>query len=178
MGLIEHRFGDGGIVIDDRLSPVIINTWWGSATMEAVDAFFEWSDPFYAERTERGEKTVLITDALDAQRPPATIRRHIAMRTEATRTDERDALLLGNLVVVGSAAVRGALTAIGWFSERRNTMVPVKNIVTAFEVSADLLRKAKLEVPAGLDATLYRRPVPTLGRVEGGLDASEVQGRR
>ena len=178
MGLIEHQSGDGGIAIDERLSPVIINTWWGMATMEAVDAFFDWSDPFYGERVKRGEKTVLITDALDAQRPPATIRRHIAMRTEATRTDERDALLIGNLVVVSSAAVRGALTAIGWFSNRRNTMVPVKDIATAFEVSRDLLRKAGIEPPLGLDPDLYRRPVPKRVGAGGAVDNGVAQGRR
>jgi len=178
MGLIEHRFGDGGIVIDERLSPVIISTWWGSATMEAVDAYFEWSDPFIDALERERKKIVLISDALDAERPPATIRRHIAMRTEATRTEERDDLLLANLIVVRSAAIRGALTAIGWFSDRRSTMVPVKDIATAFEVSRDLLEKAGLEVPPGLDADLYRRPVPKGGSTPDATEASAIQGRR
>lgn len=158
--LIEHHFGSGGLVIDQRFSPVIICTWYGRSTIQQVDAYFAWNERFVPEAVARGHKVVFVSDTLDAEFPDATIRRYIADKSEAFRTDERDAVLIGNLVIVPNAAIRGALTAISWFSSRPNTMEPVKNLEVAFRRALEVLRSHGLETPAGFDVRSYMRPVP------------------
>lgn len=97
-----------------------------------------------------------MSDVLDAERVDAVIRKYIAEESERRRTDERDALLVGNYVAVSSAAVRGALTAISWLSSKPSTMKPVKDMETAFEKACEVLAEHGVDPPSGLDR--YERP--------------------
>jgi hypothetical protein len=65
---VERAFdGNAELVLDDRLSPILIATWFGSASAKTLDAFQAWVDEQIVRARARGEHLALINDSSDAE---------------------------------------------------------------------------------------------------------------
>jgi hypothetical protein len=147
----------GAIVCDSRHWPIVIATWIGSNDVSAVRNFFAWNDEVL-ERARSGSGYLLITDADDAARPPPEVRRVVATLTDQMAGDA-SALNLGNYVVLTSALVRGALTAMQWISRDKWATTQISGMPEAIARAFEDLARAGLQAPSTLDPSTYRRPL-------------------
>lgn len=144
---------DGHIVCDARHWPVVIATWVGNADLDSVRKFFDWNHEVIDKA--RGEKGyVIITDADRASRPPPDVRRLVAQLTDAMPADST-ALNVGNYIVITSALVRGALTAMQWISRDRWATVQVASMAEAISRAFLDLDQAGIRRPTTLDPNAY-----------------------
>lgn len=112
-GTIVLIDGDTSIVIDERARPVIITTWFGEATTGIIDQYFDWFGMRLARARAVGERLVLVNDTFAIERPTPVVRRRLAERTKE-QLGELMRPVIGSVVVIESALVRGAVTALGW----------------------------------------------------------------
>lgn len=150
--------GEAAIALDARFPPLFITTWFGAPTTSLVDAYFERSDVLFDGAVTELRKLVLITDLGDADYADATVRRRLAEATEARQDRGHSTCILGNFVVVRSAAVRGALTAIGWLSETTRSLTLIKDMETALSRAAAILERHGLAFDPRAMAGVYTRP--------------------
>ena len=149
---IEHLVeGDCGIVVDDRHFPVVVSTWYGDPTEAIVRRYFDWLSGIIERSRSESVPYVLITDATYAKRPQPSVRQVVAELTDAMPPYTAE-INIGNYVVVESALIRGALTAMQWISRQTWTSVTVPSCE-----DADLARAGQ-PAPAGLHPDTYTRP--------------------
>lgn len=129
-----ERIVDGAseVLLDDRLTPILIATWWGGATERTIDGFHAWVDQHIALARASGTKLALVNDSSEAERPsPAARRRFIERPLDGT-------ILIALPTLVTSPLVRGAMTAVGWVMGER--MKPVTSHATLIEALAPVPR--------------------------------------
>lgn len=161
MGVQSSRDGDSVLVLDDDRLPILIASWTGTATLKNVNRFYDWVEERVARAKATGGKLALINDALEAERPGAEVRQAFASR-------QIDAeVVISSPVVITSALVRGAMTAVGWLLGDR-----MKG-VTSFATMGEALQSARrafedrgLKVDPSLFAT-YTRPTVSTSRASG-----------
>ena len=149
--------GAAGEVVVERQGPLLFVTWFDEQDERLVDAYFAEYERHVREAHEAGERFVLISDALDAKAPGATIRQRIMARTEAMPEFFRD-VQIANYVVLASATVRGALTAMSWLSRTPWASEYVATPAEAIERSRGVLRGAGVDVPEEPAPGRYERP--------------------
>lgn len=101
---------DGGARVElDEVEGIQVHTWIGRASIRTIDAYYDELEAI----VNRGVPYVLITDASRAGVPGADVRAQIGVRHKALEP-RMQPLNLGNVVVVQSPLLRGALTALTW----------------------------------------------------------------
>lgn len=152
-----HSSGNARVVIDDRYMPVIISQWRGQATLELARWHAEHTQAMLDECIRNNQKYVLVSDASLAERPPPAVRKFFAEFAESGGERQQE-LALASIIVISSAIMRGALTAVGWVSERAARMDTVATMQVGLERALKALDAAGLERPAGLDPKAYALP--------------------
>ena len=128
--------------------------------MDAVREFFRWNE----EVIERGRKEqgyLMITDADRAARPPPEVRRLVAQLTDEIPDDAKE-LSMGGYLVITSALVRGAVTALQWMTREKWITTQVGSMADAIHRAFIDLDKAGHRRPRGLDPNAYE-PARKLG---------------
>lgn len=77
MTVVRAIDGEAELVLDDRLSPILIATWFGSASAKTLDAFHAWVDQRIADARSRGEHLALINDQTDAEPLSPAVQRRL-----------------------------------------------------------------------------------------------------
>lgn len=148
---------DACVFVDDFYAPVLMSHWYGVSDVPAVERFARWHDAQIERARVAGKKIVLVSDARFCGRPTAEVRKFFADWAAAQTAGQRETLL-GILAVVPGAAVRGALTVIGWVSEDVRRVTPVATVPEAIEKALAMLDAAGIERPAKLDPATYASP--------------------
>ena len=151
-------FGDGksSVVIDHRHPPVYITTWFGVGTEEIFLKFYQANRSVVETHVAAQQAFVVISDASHAERPPPAVRARI---TELSQdSPDGKPFMVGNYVVLESALVRGAFTAMQWLSRKKWPSVVVASPRQAIDRALGDLARAGATPPAGLSADGYTRP--------------------
>jgi len=157
-GMLVMIDGATSIVIDERTKPVIVTSWFGEATERIIDEYFDWSSSRLARARAARERLVLLNDTFAIERPTPMVRKRLAERTKAQSVEDQRAVVLGSVVVIESALVRGAVTALGWILPSLSESQFVASIDEAIDRSLAILAKEGLPPPAGFSRATYRRP--------------------
>lgn len=155
--LEEVVAGSGAISLDETYFPVLIATWSGRANETTVRAFYDWSARVMRRARQEGARVVQISDAGQAERPDPVVRKLLAQLADA-QSEEHEGVTIATIVVLESAVLRGAMTAIGWLTRRSLDVVSVADMPTAIRRARELLTKAGQIPPSHLDPGAYRRP--------------------
>ncbi len=155
---IDHLVdGDCGIVLDDRYFPLVVSTWYGDPGEAIVRRYFVWLAGIIERSRKAGTPYVLVTDATYAKRPKPSVRQVVAELTDAL-PDDTAQINIGNYVVVESALIRGALTAMQWISRQTWKSETVPSCEEALRRGFADLRQAGQPIPEGLSPESYVRP--------------------
>lgn len=148
-----REFSQCKIMVDDRYLPLIISTFMGRADVEAAKWHMETQNRIMLEAARKGRRVVAISDSTRSDRPDAEARKYWADSMSQTPDTIRGATL-GNIVVVNSVLIRGALTAIGWLNPKAKELVTVATLQQGIEMGLELLDKAGIARPA-IDPRAY-----------------------
>lgn len=155
-----ERIVDGAseVLLDDRLTPILIATWWGGATERTIDGFHAWVDQHIALARASGTKLALVNDSSEAERPsPAARRRFIERPLDGT-------ILIALPTLVTSPLVRGAMTAVGWvMGERMKPVTSHATLIEALEHARAALLDAGMRAPTRARLEAYARPCRAAG---------------
>lgn len=151
--------GASAVVIDDGAPGVLIATWFDEPTVALVDAYFDWHET-YLERVRKARgRFVSVTDTYATKRPSPTARRRIAERMDALG-DDATTSTIASYVIVESALLRGAITALSWLHAPLEGTVAVGTPALAIEAALRDLDAAGIPRPARLTPQTYQRPAP------------------
>lgn len=110
---------DCELTIDTEHMPLLVTSWFGSPSMALAEAYQEWFADFVERGEVSGRRFVVLDDASRAGRPTPTVRGCLS------KIECPPALVLARIVVVDSAGIRGAITALTW-----STGKPIKTVPT------------------------------------------------
>jgi hypothetical protein len=147
--------GDASMVIDDRHGALYISTVFGAPTERLMNDYFAWYRPMIETHMRLRKPWVHVTDALETGRPSPKVRALVADLTNTL--PDLTGVNVGNYLVIGSALVRGAITAMQWLSRRRWDSEVVGSMDEALRRGLADLRAAGAPVPP-IDPKSYRRP--------------------
>lgn len=145
----------GEVIFDDQHWPFLFVTWRGTADVATVDAYFDAQQEATERARAEGTRLVVVSDALEAENPPAVVRRRIAERSDAMRYEDAHA---ASFVVLANPLVRGALTAIRWWSSSSLSVQYVATCEEAIERGLARLGELGIAPPGSSPAGRYRRP--------------------
>lgn len=151
-GVTRMVDGDVEVIIDRRHDPVIVTTWMAAGTIGIAEQYVPWMQALIAEGREHGKRFVMISDARSPDRPDPVARRRFA------EVENPPDVILASIVVVRSAAVRGALTAIRWMMRNAIDFECVADLAGGFELGRQRLREHGLAWPDSLTPASYRVP--------------------
>jgi hypothetical protein len=106
--IVRRVDGESEFVIDMSHLPLLITTWFGSPTLALVEVYTEWFTRFVERSRAAGRKFVILDDAIRAGRPAPPVRGLLA------KIQCPSDVVIDRVVVVDTAAIRGALTALSW----------------------------------------------------------------
>lgn len=153
MGDVQHLdYDDCVITVDRRRMPILLVTWRGRPNERAIHGYFERVVDV-CQRAGR-QKFIAISDARAASVPTASVRKLMGDKIAETRP-ATEAVLLGGVVIVKTAVMRGALTAIQWALRGENRIVAVSDYPSAFDIALGVLRRAEIQPPTDLSVPLY-----------------------
>lgn len=145
------------MIFDDRYSPVLISIWEGQATLKAA----MWNTELNTRASEKviaeGRQFVSISDATKSIRPTAEMRKYWADSMSNITDEMRNGTLI-SYVVIASAMMRGAMTAIGWLNPEARRIRSVATLREAIAASIESLKAAGQPVPEGLSPDSYVPP--------------------
>jgi hypothetical protein len=151
--IVRRVDGESELVIDSSHLPLLITTWFGSPTLGLVEAYTEWFVRFVERTRAAGQKVVILDDAIRGGRPAPPVRAVLA------KIQCPSDVVVDRIVVVDSAAIRGAITALSW-----STGNPIKTTPTIDQGVRDclaLLDAAKVARPREF---VFRPAEPTVTR--------------
>jgi hypothetical protein len=138
----------GSIIVDDRYAPLVVTTYVGQIGLNQ-GLWYEASmrELVQVEYT-KGHRIVNIHDARRSARATPEMRRFWAdfgSRNEVLL----DAKTLSNPIVVSSAVLRGAITAVGWLNPRVAKLEVFSSLDEAISSSVALLLRtgASIQLP-------------------------------
>lgn len=141
-----RRNARGAVVLDDRYAPLVITTFLGETDLELGQWFTEANKKIFVSQAALGRRVVSISDATYARKPSPEMRRFWA-ETSNNAGDSMKQASLATFIVVNSALLRGAITAIGWLSPALRDLESFANIDDAVREGLARLIKAGLPVP-------------------------------
>ena len=137
--IVRRVDGDSEFVIDTSQMPVMITTWFGSPTLGLVEAYTEWFARYVERKRAARSRFVILDDAIRAGRPVPAVRGLLA------KIQCPSEVVVDRIVVVDTAAIRGAITALSWITGNQ-----IKTATTVEQGVRDCL--------ACLDAAKVHRP--------------------
>jgi hypothetical protein len=140
---------------DARFAPIYVTQFRGRIQLESAEWLDKVASPIFARALSEGKPAFYIVDARGMQSPPATVRRYWADSIERNRAQLSQ--MLGTIVVVDNAILRGALTAINWLTGRGNAISYVTTFTEAV-VEGNRLLSAGGHSLVELNATDYNLP--------------------
>lgn len=150
-----RRFPGGFLVLDDRYAPLLVSTFVGKADLEST----KWYSGVYTATVRReaskGRKVISINDASRAERPTADARKGWAEMADRSPVDVQNAVI-ASYVVLDNPLLRGAVTAIGWMTDKVRGLESFKTVDQAIE--AAVARLAKEGHTVSLAPNGYRLP--------------------
>lgn len=158
--LVPATYGDenGRLIVDDRFPPLFITTWIGEPSETMVRAYYDEMATALEQAQRMGTRVVLATDAMMVDRPPSTIRKLVAELHDQQVERFEGPLIETNYVALGSAVIRGAITAVNWISNRGFPVEALPDMASALQAAVGRLTEEHLRVPASLDLANYRPP--------------------
>jgi hypothetical protein len=106
--IVRHVDGDSEYVVDTGHMPLLITTWFGSPTLGLAENYSKWFASFVERSRASGRKFVILDDASRAGRPAPPVRGCLA------KIQCPSDVVIDRIVVVDTAAIRGAITALSW----------------------------------------------------------------
>jgi hypothetical protein len=161
--IVTRRDEDAAFVGDVTYFPVVIVTFFGTFTEGLVDDYAAWAEQVAARAVAENTHYLTIADGRQANRPPASVRKRFAEMSDVMSESGHDRFVAA-ILVLESALVRGALTAIQWMSRRSLRIETVGSIDEAIDRARSRLAKAGAAFPAGLDGGYPTPPMPNHDR--------------
>lgn len=157
--------GDGdAIVFDDSCYPVVVSTWFGSASEKSVRAYYAELSRTLAATMREGRLLVNVVDSAHAKLPSSDVRRVITEMTVAWEEEGASRETVRAFVVVENAAIRGALQVLEWLHPTGNmSSTNVASHAEAMKVAREALEARGQIAPPGL-AKLVRPDDPRKAR--------------
>jgi hypothetical protein len=150
------REGEHAVVIDERWSPpVVFITWFGASTERIVREYFAWNKAYVEEAIRTKTPRLMISDSIDATRPPPKVR---ALMAELSDQQPRAEGLVFVYLVLPNPLIRGVMTALQWVTRRPLPVEIVSTMEEALERGFADLERAGGRRPLKLDAKSYVRP--------------------
>lgn len=151
--------GASAVVVDARSWPIVFTTWFDEPTERLVKSYFENHAKLLERARANREPFVLVTDTFATKQPSAKARKLIADLTNA-QPAYATTLIVGSVIVLESAILRGVVTALGWILPRMADSESIATIGAAVDRALQLLDRNGIQRPAGLSAQTYKRPSP------------------
>lgn len=151
--------GASTVVVDSRHWPIVFATWFDEPTERLVRTYFDNHARLLERARANREPFVLVTDTFATRQPSAKARKLIADLTNA-QPEYATSLLVGSVIVLESAILRGVVTALGWILPRMADSESIATIGAAVERALALLDRNGIARPSGLSAATYERPTP------------------
>lgn len=151
--ITRQERGTALAAIDDTHLPVVITTFRGHIELEMAQWHHGVTSTVLNPRYRAGQPLIYVTDARAMHVPSAVVRKYwadIMKENEAMMNS-----LLGNWVVMDNPIMRGALTAIEWFSPLKRRIQYVANMEQAVSGANECLTQAGYS-PVALDGRSYR----------------------
>jgi hypothetical protein len=150
-----RRFPGGFLVLDDRYAPLLVSTFVGRADLASTKWYGEVYTASVRRQASKGRKVISINDATRAERPTPDARKGWAEMADRSPADVQDAVL-ASYVVLDNPLLRGAVTAIGWMTDKVRGLESFKTVDQAIE--AAVARLAKEGQTVDLEPGGYRLP--------------------
>lgn len=127
--ITKQARGTALAAVDDSHLPVVITTFRGHIELDMAQWHHTATFRVLSERHRLGHPTIYITDARGMHVPSAVVRKYWAdiMKEHESMLNA----LLGNWVVMDGPVMRGALTAIEWFTPLERRIQYVANLQQA-----------------------------------------------
>lgn len=106
--------------VTDRHLPLLLTTFRGELTLEAVQRHSEHVTELIQQQLARRCPIAYVVDARGLSMPSAMIRRYWA--DQVNKSSSTLAALLGTFIVVDNTFLRGALTAIAWMTDAAKSL--------------------------------------------------------
>jgi hypothetical protein len=147
------------VVFDARHYPVIIVTWLGHVDLEAAQAMTERVGRVVARIAEEDGCIVAISDTTRMSNKPGPEVRELYARAIDEWDTRHPGRLVGLVVIVEGAIMRGIIAMILWLLRRKVRLITTGSMAGAIERAKALLSGAGLTPPAGLEPHGYQRPL-------------------
>lgn len=144
--------------LEARWFPVLVVTWFGTASGGAVERYAAWLDRM-GERAKAADTRLVIVGDITRleERPGPEVR--AAMAAAIDRLQARHPQrFLGGSNIIAQPVMRAVLLMVLALTRRTLDMKPVKDLEQALARTFALLDEAGIPRPAGLDAASYRSP--------------------
>jgi hypothetical protein len=151
-GIVEFRDGDCAYVGDERHFPLALTTWWGEPTEKMMRSYFAWAAGLIARAAASDLYVIFVSDSRFTTRPPATVRKVAADLANAMPHSERT---LQSFVVLDSALIRGAITALQWLSSRDLNLTMVGTVERAITSALELFATRGITLARSIDPAAY-----------------------
>jgi hypothetical protein len=150
----------GAIVIDDRYTPLIITTFFGETDLALGRWFEDVHKKLLLSHGAQGRRILSIADATMAVKPTPDMRRFWAELSDRSTPTMKEATL-ATFLVVNSALIRGAITAISWMSPSLRDLESFGTVDEAIREAFQRLARAgtpivKLSVPYQLPELAHK----------------------
>lgn len=162
MRTVLHGSEGDAIVVDETYFPVVISTWYGAASPQAVRAYYEWLGRMLANAMASQRLLVNVVDSAHAGVPSAEVRRLISELTLEWEQRGADASTVRAFVVIESAAIRGVLNVLAWLHGGMKS-VNVASLDAAVEGSLAALSAVGQPAPPGFVVGRVTRPARPSG---------------
>jgi hypothetical protein len=151
--ITKQERGASIAAVDDTHLPVLISTFRGHIELDMAQWHHVATSVILRHRYSLGQPVVYITDSRGMHVPSATVRKYWAdiMRENEAMMNA----MLGNLVVLDSPIMRGALTAIEWLTTLTRRIHYVATMEQA-EIEANRCLRERGYPPVALDGKAYR----------------------
>ena len=136
----------GAIVIDDRHAPLVITTFMGETDLSLGKWFEEMHTKIILNHGAKGRRVLSIADATLAVKPTPDMRRFWAELSDRATPTMKEATL-ATFLVVNSALLRGAITAISWMSPSLRDLESFATIDEAIREGSVRLARAMTPIP-------------------------------
>jgi len=144
--------------LNARWFPVLVATWFGTATVEAIERYAAWLDGMAVRASAEGTKVVILGDTTSLEdRPGPEVRTAMAAAIEGLQA-RNPGCILGGSTIVAEPVMRAVLLMVLALTRRKLDMKPVKDFAHGLERTFALLDEAGIPRPAGLDVASYERP--------------------
>lgn len=151
---IRRVDGESEFVIDTSHLPLLITTWFGSPTLGLVAVYMDWFVHFIDHNRSASRKFVILDDAIRAGRPAPAVRGLLA-KIQCPKD-----VVVDRVVVVDTAAIRGAMTALSWITG--NPIKTTQTIDQGVRECLACLDEAKVPRPREFE---FRPAQPTVAGV-------------